>query len=30
VEEEWIGVSDEARDFINRLLVVNPDERMTI
>jgi calcium/calmodulin-dependent protein kinase I len=28
-EEYWAGVSDTARDFINRCLTVNPEKRMT-
>ena len=28
-EEEWKDVSDDAKDFLSRLLLVNPKERMT-
>jgi calcium-dependent protein kinase len=26
---DWVGISNEAKDFIARLLVVDPDKRMT-
>lgn len=29
-EEDWGFISDEAKDFISKLLVKNPCERMTI